>query len=138
MLECQGSGCFRDGWGAQRNGHYQNESCVSNDWTGRGVTSSHRAIPLSWRVHCTAIALVLLHIAHLAMVKRAIGRIAASGQFGGGKSFGQTRYAWQKQRNKSRDSCEIVDGFLQFGSALHADHTREVWSLQYALIDLAD
>jgi hypothetical protein len=58
--------------------------------------------------HRTAIRLVFLQIANLAMVNRAIGRAAARGQVGGRKRFRQGGEPRKKQRQKRRDGCEFA------------------------------
>jgi hypothetical protein len=114
---------------------YDNKGSDSNDRIRRSVTGSHRTIVLSWHTYAVAIALVLLEIAHLAMMYGAIKRIAAGRQIGGRKRFRQHGNAGQNQRQKGCDRCESADCFTQFGGVLSASAysrsiTRRNWDAQ--------
>jgi hypothetical protein len=70
---------------------------------------------LSGHTKRIAIAFVLLEIAPLAVVHRAVGRVATGRQIGGGKRLCQGSDTRQKQRQKGRDGCEFAYALNQFG-----------------------
>ena len=72
-----------------------------------------------------AIAFVLLEIARLAMVHRAIGRIAARQRISGRNGFRQGGYTRQKQRQEGRDGCEFAYDLRQFWPISPIKDTRE-------------
>lgn len=76
-----------------------------------------------------AFALVPLDLAHLAMVQRTIGRVAARRQIAGGQTCGHCRNARQKQRHEGHDSCEFVYDHAQFGKFSQLKTTHEAYAL---------
>jgi len=72
-----------------------------------------------------AIAFVLLEIARLAMVHRAIGRVAARERISDRNGFRQGGYTRQKQRQKGRNGCEFAHHLLQSWPISPIKDTRE-------------
>jgi hypothetical protein len=72
-----------------------------------------------------AIALVLLKIARLTMVHRAIGRVAARERISGRYGFRQGGYTRQKQRQEGRDGYEFANDLPQFWPISPIKDTRE-------------
>src|ERR1700688_1296343 len=115
---------LRNGRTAKGNGRYENECDGSNDGIRSRVTGPHRAIVVSGHALRIAIALVLLEIARLAMVHRAIGRVAARQRISGRNGFRQGGYTRQKQRQKGRNGCEFAYDLLQLWIISPFEDTR--------------
>ena len=121
----QGRSGLRNGWTAKGNGRYENKSGSSNNGIRSGVTGPHRAVVLPGDTLRIAIALVLLEIASLAVVHRAIGRVAARKQISSRNGVRQGGDTGQKQRQKGRDGCEFAHRLPQFQSISPIKDTRE-------------
>lgn len=113
-LRGQNSSGFRNSRAAKCKGRHEDKCGASDGRIRRGIARPHRAIILSRDAHRGAIAFVPLEIARLTMVHRAIGRVATSGQSGGGKSFREGGNTRQKQCQKSRYGSDFACDVPQF------------------------
>ena len=96
-------------------GRRENESGISDDDAGSGITGAHRTVRVrcSGCTHSAAISFVPLEVALLAMMKRTVDGVAARRQRGRGKCLRKHRHPWEQQRQEGGACGESAEGDTQ-------------------------